>query len=109
MSCSVPRPPCGDTMIGTTSGPAADFIVGFEMVSLNEKFKTLLDGRVTWGPVGAGDLCLFETDDSMLRAISADGNTEVRSEVACWTAGRRTDPRGKFDRTKRRDRLDCCN
>jgi outer membrane protein assembly factor BamB len=63
----------GDSMIATTVGPAADFLVGFEMTSLNEKFKTLLNGRVIWGPVAAGDLCLVETDDSTLRAFTADG------------------------------------
>ncbi len=63
----------GDTVVGTTAGPAGDFIVGFEMVSLNEKFKTLLNGRAAWGPIAAGNLCLIQTDDSVLRAYSADG------------------------------------
>ncbi|MGI9469909.1 MAG: PQQ-binding-like beta-propeller repeat protein [Rubripirellula sp.] len=63
----------GDTLVGTTAGPSADFIVGMEMVSLDEKFKTLLNGRVVWGPVSAGELCLFKTDDSKLRGIDADG------------------------------------
>ncbi len=71
-----------DTMIATTSGPAADFIVGFEMVSLNEKFKTLLEGRVTWGPVSADDLALLQTDDGMLRGIDANGNQKFAVEVA---------------------------
>ena len=63
----------GDTMIGTTSGPAADFVVGFELASLNQKFKNLLNGRIVWGPLAAGNLCLIQTDDSMLRAFGADG------------------------------------
>jgi outer membrane protein assembly factor BamB len=71
----------GDTMIGTTSGPAADFIVGFEMVSLNEKFKTLLGGRVIWGPVAAGDTCLLRTDDSILRAFDANGSQQFEVKL----------------------------
>ncbi|MGB1708664.1 MAG: serine/threonine protein kinase, partial [Rubripirellula sp.] len=57
----------------TTAGPAADFIVGFDFVSLKPKFKTLLDGRVVWGPVAVGDYGLYQTDDSQLRGIDAEG------------------------------------
>lgn len=71
----------GDTVVGTTAGPAADFIVGLEMVSLNEKFKTLLDGRVAWGPVGAENFCLIQTDDSILRGFSADGAQTFEVEL----------------------------
>ena len=76
----------GDTLIATTSGPAADFIVGFEMVSLNESFKTLLGGRVVWGPVAAGNLCLLQTDDSTLRGFAADGTQSLR--LSCRPADR---------------------
>lgn len=62
------------TMIGITAGPAADFLVGIDLASLNEKFKTLLDGRVTWGPMAAGDVSLLATDDATFRAIDAGGN-----------------------------------
>ncbi len=41
-----------DTMIGTTSGPAADFLVGFELVSLNQKFKNLSERPSNLGPGG---------------------------------------------------------
>ena len=86
----------GDTVVGTTAGPAGDFIVGFEMVSLNEKFKTLLNGRAAWGPIAAGNLCLLQTDDSVLRAYAADGTQafEVNcrrgspSASRCWSANR---------------------
>lgn len=71
----------GDTVIGTTAGEAADFMVGFEMVSLNDKFKTLLNGRVVWGPVSAGELCLLKTDDSMLRGFNADGTQVMEVEL----------------------------
>jgi outer membrane protein assembly factor BamB len=63
----------GNTVVGTTAGPAADFIVGFDFVSLKPKFKTLLDGRVVWGPVAVGDYGLYQTDDSQLRGIDAEG------------------------------------
>ena len=71
----------GDTVIGTTAGPAADFVVGFEMISLKPKFKTLLDGRVVWGPISVGDLCLYQTDDSKLRGIDADGKELFQVEL----------------------------
>lgn len=70
-----------DTMIATTVGPAADFLVGFELNTLNEKFKTLLNGRVSWGPVAAGDLCLIQTNDGMLRAFGADGTQRFESPL----------------------------
>ena len=62
-----------NTFVATTSGPASDFVLGFEMVGLKESFKTLLDGRVSWGPVAAGDVCLMQTDDSFLRAFDEAG------------------------------------
>ena len=71
----------GDTVIGTTAGPAADFVVGFEMVSLKPKFKTLLGGRVVWGPMSIGDLCLYQTDDSKLRGIDAEGKERFQIEL----------------------------
>jgi outer membrane protein assembly factor BamB len=67
----------GGTWIAATSGQSADFLVGFEMASLNEKFKTLLAGRIVWGPEspqGSRDgPCLIQTDDQKLRAYAADG------------------------------------
>jgi outer membrane protein assembly factor BamB len=70
-----------DTMVATTPGPASDYVVGFEMTSLNEQFKTLLEGRVAWGPTAAGDLCLVQTDDSMLRGIAADGTQKFEVKL----------------------------
>ena len=61
------------TFVASTSGPAADFVVGFDMVTLEETFKTLLTGRITWGPVSQGGICLMRTDDSVLRAFGDDG------------------------------------
>lgn len=67
----------GGTWIAATSGQSADFLVGFEMASLNEKFKILLEGRIVWGPEspqGSSDgPCLIQTDDQKLRAYAADG------------------------------------
>jgi outer membrane protein assembly factor BamB len=71
----------GDTVVGTTAGPAADFIVGLEMVSLNEKFKTLLNGRAVWGPIAAGNFCLIQTDDSILRGFVADGTQRFEVQL----------------------------
>jgi len=66
----------GPTFVATTAGPAADFLVGFDMTTLEEKFKTLLDGRITWGPVAVGDWCLVQTEDQMLRGFSAVGEPQ---------------------------------
>ena len=38
------------TVMAATSGPAADFVIGHQMASLKPSFKTLMDGRVIWGP-----------------------------------------------------------
>jgi hypothetical protein len=70
-----------DTIIGTTAGPAADFLIGFEMATLERQFKLLLNGRVTWGPVAAGDVCLIQTDDGMLRGFGADGMQRFESDL----------------------------
>jgi outer membrane protein assembly factor BamB len=70
-----------DTIIGTTAGPAADFLIGFEMATLERTFKLLLNGRVTWGPVAAGDVCLIQTDDGMLRGFGADGKQRFESDL----------------------------
>lgn len=64
--------------VGGASGPAADFLIGYEMDSLNQKFKKLLDGRIEWGPSLAktddgNELSLLITNDSILRAFAADG------------------------------------
>ncbi len=63
----------GDTWCSATSGPSADFLVGFDMTNLNEKFKTLLDGRIVWGPIAVDGFCLVQTDDQNLRAFDTDG------------------------------------
>jgi len=63
----------GGTWFASTSGPAADQLVGFQMSSLEETFKTLLGGRIVYGPVAAGDYCLVQTDDLQLHAYDAQG------------------------------------
>lgn len=71
----------GDTLLATTSGPSADFIVSHELLSLNEKKKSLLEGRVVWGPYSVGGLALLQTDDSVLRAINAECEQQFSLEV----------------------------
>lgn len=71
----------GDAMMGASSGPAADFLVGFELTSLNERFKTLMNGRIVWGPVASDDLGLIQTDDGMLRAFAADGTAKFEVKL----------------------------
>jgi len=64
----------GGTLMAATSGPAADFIIGRDLTTLKDKFQTLLDGRVIWGPAAAGDQGVVLTDDQVLRGIDSDGN-----------------------------------
>jgi hypothetical protein len=61
------------TLMAALSGPAADFVIGRDLVSLEETFRTLMDGRVIWGPVAAGDVGVVLTDDQVLRGIGTDG------------------------------------
>lgn len=63
----------GTTLMAAVSGPAADTVIGHDLVTLKEKFKTQMDGRVIWGPVTAGDQAIVLTDDQVLRGISTDG------------------------------------
>lgn len=68
----------GNAFVGGVSGPAADYLVGYEEEGLTEKFEKLLDGRIQWGPSLATtddgkELALLITNDSVLRAFSADG------------------------------------
>jgi outer membrane protein assembly factor BamB len=65
----------GNTVIGSSSGPSADFLIGFSTDSLEETTRFLLDGRITWGPYAAGDRVLLQTDDRMLRAYDATGKS----------------------------------
>jgi outer membrane protein assembly factor BamB len=63
----------GETVVGSISGPAADYLVCYDANSLAESAKVLLDGRITWGPYSAGDRVVLQTDDGMLRAYDASG------------------------------------
>jgi hypothetical protein len=73
------KPLClvGEMIVGSTSGPAADFLVGFDATSLEEKVRVLLDGRITWGPFAAGDRIVLQTDDGMLRTYDTTGKAVV--------------------------------
>jgi outer membrane protein assembly factor BamB len=62
-----------NTYVATMAGPAADFIVGHDLTSLEQTFQTLLSGRVTWGPVAIDDFVCIQTDDGNLRAFKSDG------------------------------------
>ncbi len=62
-----------ESIIATSSGPSADFLLVFDSTSLEEKARTLLDGRITWGPLVSGDIALLQTDDKMLRGFDAAG------------------------------------
>lgn len=63
----------GNTLMAATSGPAADTVIGRDLVTLKDKFQTQMDGRVIWGPAEAGDQAVVLTDDQVLRGVSTDG------------------------------------
>ncbi|TWT81230.1 outer membrane biogenesis protein BamB [Planctomycetes bacterium CA13] len=76
-----PTTSIGDTFIATVGGPASDFVVGHDMTNLDEKFKVLLDGRATWGPVAINGYCLIRTNDSKLRAFGSDGKEKFELQI----------------------------
>jgi outer membrane protein assembly factor BamB len=69
------------TMIATAKGPSSDFVIGYDMATLEKSFQNLLQGRVVWGPVEAGDQTLIQTNDSILRGIAADGSETFQVEL----------------------------
>lgn len=71
----------GDVFVAGTAGPAADFLVGYDTSSLDQAFKTLLPGRMIWGPVAAEDQCLLMTDDGELRSYDSSGKELMSVEV----------------------------
>ncbi|TWT53298.1 outer membrane biogenesis protein BamB [Rubripirellula amarantea] len=70
-----------DTFIAGASGPAADYLVGHDMESLEEGFRTLLGGRIVWGPVATNDYALIKTDDGNLRAFGPDGSEKFSISI----------------------------
>lgn len=68
-------------MVATAKGPSSDFVIGYDMTTLEKRFQNLLQGRVMWGPVAAGDVSLILTDDSMLRGVAADGTEKFQVTV----------------------------
>ncbi len=67
----------GDTIVGSSSGPSADFLVCIDGESLAEKSRVLLDGRIVWGPFPAGEMVLLQTDDGMLRGFDSAGKPKM--------------------------------
>ena len=70
----------GNVMLASTAGPAADSLVGFDLSNLSETFRVLLNGRIIWGPMAAGDVALVKTDDGKIRGYRASGQQDF--EVA---------------------------
>jgi len=69
----------GDVFMGGVNGPAADFLIGHDENSLEQKFQKLLDGRIEWGPAvatseGGDEVALLITNDNVLRAYSSTGD-----------------------------------
>ncbi|MEE2934883.1 MAG: PQQ-binding-like beta-propeller repeat protein [Planctomycetota bacterium] len=76
-----PAAAVGSTMIATAKGPSSDFVIGYDMATLDKSFQNLLQGRVVWGPIEAGDQSLIQTNDSILRGIAADGGETFQVEL----------------------------
>ncbi len=70
----------GNQMVAAASGPAADFLIGRDLASLDESFRMLLDGRVVWGPMAAGDVCLVQTNDGVIHAFDSTGKQKYEFE-----------------------------
>ncbi|TWU65089.1 PQQ-binding-like beta-propeller repeat protein [Crateriforma conspicua] len=82
----------GTTMVATTAGPAADFLVGYDMTGLELQFESLLDGRVVWGPTAApqdDSGALLRTDDGQLRVFDEAGQQKFAVDLP---AGRLVGP-----------------
>ena len=76
-----PAAAIGSTMVATASGPAADFLVGYNLVSLEETFRQLLDGRVLWGPHAAAGRVWVRTDDGQLHAVDETGGVQLSVDL----------------------------
>lgn len=71
----------GNAMVASFAGPAADSLIGFDLSNLNEVFRMLLNGRINWGPMSAGELALVRTDDGVLHGFKTDGTSVFEVEV----------------------------
>ena len=71
----------GGTYIAATAGPAADFVVGHAMSSLEQSFKTGLSGRVMWGPSAIDDFACVQTDDGKLRFFTTEGKEAFATQL----------------------------
>ena len=72
-----PMSAIADTIVASVAGPAADFVVCFNGTSLEETARTLLDGRITWGPFPAGESVMLQTNDGLLRGFDAKGKPTI--------------------------------
>jgi len=63
----------GDSIVASISGPSADFLVFYNVDSLEETARVLMDARISWGPYSAGETVFLKTDDGMLRGYDAAG------------------------------------
>ena len=67
----------GTTMLASTAGPGSDFIVGYDLVSLQETCRHLLDGRIESGPFAAAGRFWIRTDDGLLRGLDEAGDQQL--------------------------------
>jgi len=63
----------GSSIVASTGGASADSLVYYDSQSLVESNQLLMDGRIVWGPVAAGENVLVKTDDGMLRRFDGSG------------------------------------
>ncbi len=65
----------GDKIVGSVSGPSADFLISMDSTSLQETSRALLDGRIIWGPRTDSKNVYVQTDDGKLRTYDAMGKS----------------------------------
>ncbi|WP_153559155.1 outer membrane protein assembly factor BamB family protein [Roseimaritima sediminicola] len=64
-----------ETLFATTSGPAADVLLRYDINALEEVGRQTLEGRAVWGPVSVDGTVLVRTDEGTLHALDAAGET----------------------------------
>ena len=71
----------GETWFAAAAGPSADILIGHDMAGLNEKFQKQLNGRVAWGPMSVGDVCLIQTEDQKLYGFDQSGQEKFSVQL----------------------------
>lgn len=66
-----PAAATGDSWLAAAAGVAGDMLVTFHATNLEEIDQRMMDSRIVFGPVAAGDAVLLQTADGKLRRIDS--------------------------------------